>query len=250
MIIAKDIYKSFGGLEVIKGISLVVNAGEVLSIIGSSGSGKSTMLRCLNRLETVDKGYVEVDGQIMCQNDSSGNAVYSRKEVLSGISQNMGMVFQQFNLFPHFSVLRNVYEALVVVRKMDKQQAVDIAMEALRKTGLDNRAEAYPYQLSGGQQQRVAISRALALSPKYLCFDEPTSSLDPELTGEVLEVIKSLKGSTTMIVVTHEMGFARDVSDRIIFMEKGIIADEGTPDEIFNNPQNARTAQFVGHYLK
>ena len=249
MIIARDIFKCFGSNEVLKGISLEVNIGEVLAIIGSSGSGKSTMLRCLNRLETVDSGYVEVDGEILCQSGSSGKAVYSAASVQQSISRKMGFVFQQFNLFPHFSVLRNVTEALVRVLRLPKDEADAIGMEALRKTGLDNKAAEYPHQLSGGQQQRVAISRALALSPRYLCFDEPTSSLDPELTGEVLAVLKKLsEEDTTMIVVTHEMGFAREVADRVIFMDNGVIADEGSPGEIFDNPKNPRTARFISKF--
>ncbi len=243
MIIARDIYKNFGANEILKGISIEVNIGEVLAIIGSSGSGKSTMLRCLNRLERVDSGYIEVDGEVLCQGSP---AKYSPDSVLQSISRKMGMVFQQFNLFPHFSVLRNVTEALVQVRKMGKEEAKDTAMQALAKTGLDGKAAEYPYQLSGGQQQRVAISRALALNPRYLCFDEPTSSLDPELTSEVLGVLRKLsQEKTTMIVVTHEMAFASEVADRVIFMDGGVVAEAGTPDEIFYNPKNPRTAQFL-----
>lgn len=249
MIKAREIYKCFGHNEVLKGISLEVCVGEVLAIIGSSGSGKSTMLRCLNSLEVVDSGYIEVDGKVLCQNDASGKAVYATPDIQWTISRKMGFVFQQFNLFPHFSVLRNVTEALVRVLHMSKEEAEVVGMDALRKTGLDNKAKEYPYQLSGGQQQRVAISRALALSPRYLCFDEPTSSLDPELTGEVLSVLKKLsEEKTTMIVVTHEMGFAREVADRVIFMENGVIADEGTPQDIFDNPKNPRTAQFISKF--
>ncbi len=249
MIKAREIYKCFGSNEVLKGISFEVCVGEVLAIIGSSGSGKSTMLRCLNSLEVVDSGYIEVDGKVLCQNDASGKAVYAAPDIQWTISRKMGFVFQQFNLFPHFSVLRNVTEALVRVLHMSKEEAEVVGMDALRKTGLDNKAKEYPYQLSGGQQQRVAISRALALSPRYLCFDEPTSSLDPELTGEVLSVLKKLsEEETTMIVVTHEMGFAREVADRVIFMENGVIADEGTPQDIFDNPKNPRTAQFISKF--
>jgi polar amino acid transport system ATP-binding protein len=177
------------------------------------------------------------------------NGVYSSKRTLASVAAKMGMVFQQFNLFPHLSVLKNVTEALTVVRKLEKKEAAEIATRALEKTGLADKATAYPYQLSGGQQQRVAIARALALSPKVLSFDEPTSSLDPELTGEVLSVLKTLaEEGTTMIVVTHEMAFARDISDRVIFMDKGIVAEEGTPEEIFDHPKNERTAQFVGKF--
>ena len=248
MIIAKYIYKSFGTNAVLKGISFEVNIGEVLAIIGSSGSGKSTVLRCLNRLERVDSGYIEVDGEILCKGSP---AKYSPDRVLQSISRNMGMVFQQFNLFPHFSVLRNVTEALIHVRKMNKDEAKETAMQALAKTGLDGKAAEYPYQLSGGQQQRVAISRALALNPRYLCFDEPTSSLDPELTSEVLNVLRKLSHEkTTMIVVTHEMAFASEIADRVIFMDDGIVADAGTPDEIFRNPKNPRTVQFLKKFTE
>ena len=248
MITARDIYKSFDSLEVLKGISLDVQVGEVLAIIGSSGSGKSTLLRCLNRLETVDSGYIEVDGEILCKTVGT-KAVYSPKKVLTSISSKMGMVFQQFNLFPHFSALRNVTEALTVVRKIPYTEAEKIAMMNLTKTGLADKSDVYPCQLSGGQQQRVAIARALALNPQYLCFDEPTSSLDPELTGEVLAVMRKLAlEGTTMIVVTHEMGFAKEVADRVIFMDQGIIAEEGTAKEIFCAPKNERTARFIKRF--
>ena len=248
MITARYIYKSFDSLEVLKGISLDVQVGEVLAIIGSSGSGKSTLLRCLNRLETVDSGYIEVDGEILCKTVGT-KAVYSPKKVLTSISSKMGMVFQQFNLFPHFSALRNVTEALTVVRKIPYTEAEKIAMMNLTKTGLADKSDVYPCQLSGGQQQRVAIARALALNPQYLCFDEPTSSLDPELTGEVLAVMRKLAlEGTTMIVVTHEMGFAKEVADRVIFMDQGIIAEEGTAKEIFCAPKNERTARFIKRF--
>ena len=243
MIIAKGICKSFGANVVMKGISFEVSVGEVLAIIGSSGSGKSTMLRCLNRLERVDSGYIEVDGEVLCQGNP---AKYSPSNVLQSISRKMGMVFQQFNLFPHFSVLRNVTEALVIFHKIGKEEAKEIALQALAKTGLESKALEYPYQLSGGQQQRVAISRALALSPRYLCFDEPTSSLDPELTSEVLNVLRKLsREKTTMIVVTHEMEFAREIADRVIFLDGGVVAETGTSDEVFRRPQNPRTVQFL-----
>jgi polar amino acid transport system ATP-binding protein len=249
MIICRDIHKSFGNLEVLKGISFDVNMGEVLSIIGTSGSGKSTLIRCLNMLDKIDKGSISVDGDVICQNSVYSDSVYSDKATLASVSRKMGMVFQQFNLFPHLSVLRNVTEALTVVRKLNKKEANEIASAALKKTGLADKALSYPYQLSGGQQQRVAIARALALSPKVISFDEPTSSLDPELTGEVLAVLKTLaEEGTTMIVVTHEMGFAREVSDRVIFMDKGIVAEEGSPEAIFTRPENERTAQFVGKF--
>lgn len=250
MIKAQNIHKNYGDLEVLKGISFDVKLGETVAIIGSSGSGKSTFLRCLNRLEKVDSGTIIVDDEILCE-DVNGRAVYSPQKTLNNISRKMGLVFQQFNLFPHFSVLRNVTEALVRVLMMNRKEAEQIAMSALKKTGLESKADSYPYQLSGGQQQRVAISRALALNPQYLCFDEPTSSLDPELTAEVLAVIKNLaREKTTMIIVTHEMEFAREAADKIIFMDKGIIAGEGTPHEIFDLSENPRIKQFINKFKR
>jgi polar amino acid transport system ATP-binding protein len=244
MIIVKELRKKFGGLEVLKGLSINVKPGEVLSVIGSSGSGKSTFLRCLNRLEKVDDGFIEVDGEVLCR-----GGIYSDEAVLNSISMKMGMVFQQFNLFPHLTALENVSLALKLVRKLPIAQANSIALESLAKTGLEDKAVNYPYQLSGGQQQRVAIARALALSPKYLCFDEPTSSLDPELTGEVLAVLRRLADEgTTMIVVTHEMAFAREVSDTVIFMDNGIVAEEGKAEDILANPKNERTVKFLSRF--
>ena len=219
----KHIKKSFDGLEVLKDISLDVEEGEVLSIIGPSGSGKSTILRCATGLETPDSGEIIKTGDV-------------------------GLVFQQFNLFPHFSVLKNITDAPVTVQKRDKKEAVETAMELLKKMGLEDKADAYPCQLSGGQCQRVAIARALALNPKILFFDEPTSALDPELTAEVLKVIKSLADlHIAMVIVTHEMAFARDISDRVIFMADGVIVEEGRPEEVFAS-ENERTLSFLGRY--
>lgn len=219
----KDLRKSFGKTEVLKGISMEVKDGEILSVIGSSGSGKSTMLRCITGLETPDAGEIEVQGKA-------------------------GLVFQNFNLFPHYNVLRNITEAPVHVLGMKKEEAEEEAMGLLRRLGLSDKAKAYPYQLSGGQAQRVSIARALALKPNLLFFDEPTSALDPELTGEVLKVIRSLADlRMTMVIVTHEMAFARAVSNRIIFMDKGKIEEEGTPEEVFTS-ENARVKEFLGKF--
>ena len=242
MLTATNIYKGFSGLGVLKGISLTVNRGEVVALIGPSGSGKSTFLRCLNQLETVDSGEIKLEDLTMV----SGQGVYAPEETLRQITLRMGMVFQQFNLFPHMSVLQNVIDAPIRVKKMPKAQAVEKAKALLAKVGLADKADQYPYQLSGGQQQRVAIARALCMDPEILCFDEPTSALDPELTHEVLEVMRDLaKEDMTMVVVTHEMGFARDVADRVVFMEGGVIVEQGPPEQLFNS-ENPRTRQFIG----
>lgn len=243
----KDIKKSFGKLQVLKGISFSVEDGEILSIIGSSGSGKSTILRCINRLENIDTGEIIVDNQVMV-NTMGNKAVYANKSILKEIRLKTGLVFQNFNLFPHYTVLRNVMEAPVKVLKIPKKQAEAEAMELLAKLGLEDKAEAYPQQLSGGQSQRVSIARALALKPKILFFDEPTSALDPELTNEVLKVIKSLADlHMTMVIVTHEMEFARELSDKVVFMDKGVIAAYGTPEEIFHS-DNERIKEFLGKF--
>lgn len=240
--------KSFGGLEVIKDISLSVGEGEIVTIIGPSGSGKSTLLRCATMLETMDSGELSYLGEKAAWNDATRKAVYAPKKELKKIQQNYGLVFQNFNLFPHFSVLKNVMDAPVSVQKRDKKEVEIIAMELLKKMGLEDKADAYPCQLSGGQCQRVAIARALALNPKILYFDEPTSALDPELTGEVLKVIKSLADlHIAMVIVTHEMAFARDISDRVIFMADGVIVEEGTPEQVFAS-NNERTQSFLGRY--
>lgn len=241
------IKKSFGtDLEVLKDISLTVNEGEVVSIIGPSGSGKSTLLRCATMLETIDAGEIAYLSEKAVYTDASGKCVYASSGDLKRIKNHYGLVFQNFNLFPHFSVLKNIIDAPVSVHGVPKKQAIEEAMDLLRQLGLEDKANSYPFELSGGQQQRVSIARALALKPKILFFDEPTSALDPELTGEVLKVIKSLaEQHMTMVIVTHEMKFAKEVSDRIIFMEQGYIKAEGTPEEIFES-DNERVNAFIG----
>ena len=250
MLIARNVYKSFDKLQVLRGISMELERSEVVAIIGPSGSGKSTFLRCLTRLESIDSGYIAIDDQVMVS-DQNGRAVYAPSAQLHAIGRKMGMVFQNFNLFPHFTVLRNLTEAPMHVLGKSRKQAEERAIELLSKVGLADKRDAYPYQLSGGQQQRVAIARALAMEPEILCFDEPTSALDPELTLEVLDVIRDLaRERMTMVVVTHEMSFARDVASRVIFMEGGSIVEEGTPEQLFFNSQNPRTRQFIGQYGK
>ena len=245
----KNLSKSFGKLEVLNDISFNVEQGEVISIIGPSGSGKSTLLRCINQFEKIDRGECEICGITMTRNDENGKAVYADNKTLHDIRLKIGLVFQNFNLFPHMSVLKNITEAPVHVLKQDKAQAEQTAMELLGKMGLADKANEYPCNLSGGQQQRVSIARALALSPELLFFDEPTSALDPELTGEILKVIKSLaEEKMTMVIVTHEMQFASEISDRVIFMDGGYVIENGTPDEVFNNSQNERTRQFLERY--
>ena len=236
--------KSFGTFDVIKDISFSVHKGEVLGIIGPSGSGKSTMLRCINQLETVSSGTIEICGDVLVH-----NGIYADKKTLRRIGLRSGMVFQNFNLFPHFTVLRNITEAQSRVLGIDKKEAVDTARALLDRLGLTDKKDSYPCELSGGQQQRVSIARALALKPEVLCFDEPTSALDPELTGEILKVIKSLaEEKMTMIVVTHEMAFARDLADRIIFMDSGVIMEQGSAYDIITNPQNERTKAFLRRF--
>ena len=248
MIKLENLSKSFAGLEVIKNISFTLSEGEVLSIIGPSGSGKSTMLRIITQLERADNGTLSVDGMTMFRS-VDGKAVYSKPEELRKIGLKMGLVFQSFNLFPHFSVLRNITEAQRAVLKRDKAEAEDKAMNLLKKMGIADKANQYPFQLSGGQQQRVSIARALALDPEMLFFDEPTSALDPELTREILKVIRELaEEKMTMAVVTHEMHFARAISDYAIFMDKGVIAEEGVPDELFGNPKEERTRKFIASF--
>lgn len=238
--------KCFGELEVIKDISLTVAEGEVVSIIGPSGSGKSTLLRCATMLEKMESGELSYLGEKAAWNDENGRSIYASHAELKKIRRYFGLVFQSFNLFPHYTVLKNVCDAPISVLGTPKEQARTEAMELLSQLGLSDKADAYPYQLSGGQQQRVSIARALALNPKVLFFDEPTSALDPELTGEVLRVIKELAAKhMTMIIVTHEMQFARELSDRIIFMENGVIQIQGTPEDIFTS-ENERVNAFVG----
>ena len=245
MLTATDICKGFDGLGVLKGVSLQLNKGEVLALIGPSGSGKSTFLRCLNQLEPIDSGSITLDGVPMCRMQD-GQLVYSDEKTLRALTLRMGMVFQSFNLFPHMNVLQNLIDAPMRVKKLPKKQAVDKARALLNRVGLLNKADQYPCQLSGGQQQRVAIARALCMDPEILCFDEPTSALDPELTQEVLSVMRDLaQDNMTMMVVTHEMDFARDAADRVVFMEGGLIVEEGPPAQIFQS-QNPRTRQFLG----
>ena len=243
----KNLEKKFGDLTVLKDISFNINDGEIISIIGSSGSGKSTLLRCMNQLETITSGTITIDGKTLVET-KNGAPVHADKDILKEILMETGFVFQNFNLFPHYSVLRNVMEAPVCVAGVPKKQAEEKARELLKKLGLETKADAYPCELSGGQSQRVSIARALALEPKILFFDEPTSALDPELTGEVLKVIKSLTDlNITMVIVTHEMAFAKEISDRIIFMDKGVIIEDASPDEVFSS-DNERTREFLGKY--
>ena len=244
-----NIRKSFGRLNVLRDISMSVDAGEVVSVIGPSGSGKSTLLRCATFLETVDSGSIRYMGTPAVTTDEYGNANYVSPAELRRIKQYYGLVFQQFNLFPHRTVLKNVTDAPIHVQKRDREEVRETAAELLRKMGLADKADAYPSQLSGGQQQRVAIARALAMKPEILFFDEPTSALDPELTGEVLKVIKQLaEEDMTMVIVTHEMPFARAVSDRVIFMDGGVIVEQGAPENVFGSPQQERTRQFLRGY--
>ena len=245
----KNIQKSFGSNHVLRDISVCVDAGEVVSIIGPSGSGKSTLLRCATFLETIDKGEICYVGETAASTDEFGNCRYADHEALRAMKRHYGLVFQQFNLFPHYSVLKNVMDAPLTVQKRDKAEVQETARELLRKMGLEDKANHYPYQLSGGQQQRVAIARALAMKPEILFFDEPTSALDPELTGEVLKVIKQLaEEKMTMVVVTHEMPFARAVSDRVVFMDGGVIVEQGQPEAVFGAPTQERTKQFLKTY--
>lgn len=240
MIHVNNLHKSFGKNDVLKGINEHINKGEVVVVIGPSGSGKSTFLRCLNLLE------VPTEGEIIFE----GNDITDKKVDINKIREKMGMVFQQFNLFPHKTVLQNLTIAPVKVKGLSKEQAEKKAMELLKRVGLTDKAKAYPSSLSGGQKQRIAIARALAMEPDVMLFDEPTSALDPEMVGEVLSVMKDLaKEGMTMVVVTHEMGFAREVGDRILFMDNGNIVEQGTPEEIFSNPKNPRTIDFLSKVL-
>uniref|UniRef100_A0AAU2VHN2 ABC-type polar-amino-acid transporter n=1 Tax=Streptomyces sp. NBC_00003 TaxID=2903608 RepID=A0AAU2VHN2_9ACTN len=250
MVEVRSVHKSFGSLEVLRGIDLDVRAGEVTVVLGPSGSGKSTLLRTINHLEKVDSGRITVDGTLVGYR-RSGNKLYELRErdVLRQRTQ-IGFVFQNFNLFPHLTVLDNLVEAPVAALKRPRKDAVAAAKKLLARVGLADKADAYPRQLSGGQQQRVAIARALALEPKLLLFDEPTSALDPELVGEVLDVIKDLAASgTTMIVVTHEIGFAREVADTVVFMDGGAIVEQGPPAEVLDAPRHERTRAFLSKVL-
>lgn len=247
---ATNIWKKFNNLEVLKGIDLEVNEGEVVAVIGPSGGGKSTLLRCLNKLETIDKGSITIDGEELCR-ETSGGTEYVKNNDVRRIACKMGMVFQQFNLFPHMTVLENLIEAPVNVQKRDKAKVIKEAEVLLAKVGLSEKRDVYPRKLSGGQQQRVAIARALAMKPAIMLFDEPTSSLDPELTGEVLRTMRELADEKmTMVVVTHEMGFAREVATKVVFMADGHVQEQGSPEEIFVNPKNERLKSFLKVILK
>lgn len=242
--------KAFGTLEVLKGVSLKVEKGEVVSIIGPSGGGKSTMLRCATLLETMDSGTLAY-GENVAAREENGKSVYAGKAALAQVRRQFGLVFQQFDLFPHYTVLKNVCDAPISVQKRDRVEVEAEAMALLDKMGLKGKENAYPYQLSGGQQQRVAIARALAMKPEILFFDEPTSALDPLLTGEVLRVIRSLADEhMTMVIVTHEMPFARAVSDRVVFLDGGVIVEQGSPEQVFENPQQERTREFLKSYCE
>jgi ABC-type polar amino acid transport system ATPase subunit len=241
MIEVRDIYKSFGKVKALNGVSATIKKGEVVVIIGPSGSGKSTFLRCLNSLEKIDRGTIIIDNIPLT----------ASKTNIHKVREEIGMVFQQFNLFPHLTVLRNITLAQIKVRKRSQEEAERIARDLLLKVGIPEKADNYPFQLSGGQQQRVAIARALAMQPKIMLFDEPTSALDPEMIGEVLDVMKNLaKEGMTMAVVSHEMGFAREVASRVIFMDEGKIVEEGTPERLFEHPREERTRTFLSKVLK
>ena len=249
MLRMRQIKKRFGSLEVLKGIDLEVHRGEVIAIIGPSGSGKSTTLRCLNRLETIDSGSIEIEGSFLVKSDS-GEAAYAEPAESRRLLGCMGMVFQQFNLFPHMTVLQNLMEAPVQVKKMKKEEILPVAEELLKKVGLYEKRDAYPSRLSGGQQQRVAIARALAMKPDIMLFDEPTSALDPELTGEVLKTMRELAAEhMTMVVVTHEMAFAREAASQVVFMADGVIVEQGGPEAFFAAPKEARTQAFLHNML-
>ncbi|MGN0425188.1 MAG: amino acid ABC transporter ATP-binding protein [Acetatifactor sp.] len=240
MITVRNLHKHFGDLVVLNGIDEHISQGEVVAIIGPSGSGKSTFLRCLNLLETVTEGEVYVDDE----------RINDPKIDVNKIRQKMGMVFQQFNLFPHMTIMENITLAPVLLKKMTKEQAIEKGRELLKRVNLSEKADAYPAQLSGGQKQRVAIARALAMNPEIMLFDEPTSALDPEMVGEVLDVMKDLaKSGMTMVIVTHEMGFAREVATRVLFMDQGVVMESGTPEEVFGNPKNERTRNFLAKVL-
>ena len=247
MVDAQDVHKYFHGNEVLKGINMQVAKGEVVVLIGASGSGKTTFLRCVNHLEKIDKGRIYVDGELIgYQVAPNGKVVEANEKESARRRSNIGFVFQRFNLFPHLTVLQNIVEAPMQVKAMARPEAEALARELLKKVGLAEKADAYPARLSGGQQQRVAIARALAMNPKLMLFDEPTSALDPELVGEVLRTMQQLaQEGMTMVVVTHEMGFAREVANRVIFLHNGVILEEGTPEQMFNNPQQERTQAFL-----
>ncbi|GAA0219534.1 amino acid ABC transporter ATP-binding protein [Cryptosporangium japonicum] len=250
MVLSENVHKSFGHLEVLKGIDLKVDPGEVMCILGPSGSGKSTFLRCINHLEKINAGKLWVDGQLVGYQERGGKLHELSEKHIAAQRRDIGMVFQRFNLFPHKTVLDNVIEAPVQVKKERKADARDRARTLLDRVGLGAKVDNYPAQLSGGQQQRVAIARALAMRPKLMLFDEPTSALDPELVGEVLDVMRALaEDGMTMVVVTHEIGFAREVGDSLVFMDGGVVVESGPPREVINNPQHERTKSFLSKVL-
>jgi polar amino acid transport system ATP-binding protein len=250
MVRAEGVHKRFGRLEVLKGISLTVQPGEVTCVIGPSGSGKSTFLRCVNHLEQIDAGRLSVDGELVGYRQEGDKLYELREREVARKRAEIGMVFQHFNLFGHMTALQNVCEAPVLVKGVSKAEAHATGAELLRQVGLEDKTDAYPAQLSGGQQQRVAIARALAMRPKLMLFDEPTSALDPELVGDVLAVMRGLAESgMTMLVVTHEMGFAREVADTVVFMDEGVIVEAGTPAELLANPREQRTRDFLARVL-
>ncbi|MGE5133101.1 MAG: amino acid ABC transporter ATP-binding protein [Gemmatimonadota bacterium] len=250
MVLAEGLHKRFGRLEVLCGIDLQVERQEVMCIIGPSGSGKSTLLRCINHLEKINAGRLWVDGELVGYRQQAGKLYELREREICAKRAEIGMVFQQFNLFPHMTALENVIEAPIRVKGMPRAQAAGLAVQLLDRAGLRDKADAYPKQLSGGQQQRVAIARALAMQPKLMLFDEPTSALDPELVGEVLGVMRDLAATgMTMIVVTHEMGFAREVGDTLVFMDGGVVVESGPPREVLSNPEHQRTRAFLSKVL-
>ena len=250
MISAQDVYKRFGALEVLKGVSLEVAKGEVIAVIGPSGSGKSTFLRCLNHLETIDRGRLEIEGEALAVTDPSGVCRYVAEPEVRRICSRMGMVFQHFNLFPHLTVLDNIVEAPITVKGLSREEILPVAERLLAKVGLLDKRNVYPSRLSGGQKQRVAIARALAMAPDIMLFDEPTSALDPELTGEVLRTIRELaEERMTMLVVTHEMAFAREVASRAVFMDGGEIVESRPARELFASPEHPRTRAFLENML-
>ena len=250
MVLAQGVHKAFGRLEVLRGIDLEVAPGEVMCLIGPSGSGKSTFLRCINHLENVDAGRLYVDGELVGYREAGGKIYELREKEVARKRAEIGMVFQRFNLFPHMTAIGNVVEAPVRVKREPKSAALERGRRLLDRVGLGDKLHAYPNQLSGGQQQRVAIARALAMSPKLMLFDEPTSALDPELVGEVLEVMRGLaEDGMTMVVVTHEMGFAREVGDSVVFMDGGVVVEAGHPRDVLARPQHERTKAFLGKVL-
>jgi polar amino acid transport system ATP-binding protein len=250
MVRSEGVHKNYGALNVLKGIDLEVQQGQVFCLVGPSGSGKSTFLRCINHLEKVDGGKLSVDGHLVGYRQAGGKLYELREREVAAKRADIGMVFQRFNLFPHMTALGNIIEAPIQVRRLSKAEATSDAMRLLKRVGLADKADAYPAQLSGGQQQRVAIARALAMKPKLMLFDEPTSALDPELVGEVLDVMRGLaEDGMTMIVVTHEMGFAREVGDALVFMDGGVVVESGHPRDVLSNPQHERTKAFLSKVL-